>query len=147
MHELEETLHELCEVVEGELEKANAKIRKSGGELTSGDIDYLDKLTHMMKSIKTTAAMLEGGYSYDGDGGSSYARRGRYSRDDGSSYARGRGTYAKRDSMGRYSREGGYSRAEDEMDSVVEELRSMMGSLPKEKQMEVEKFIRKVEQM
>lgn len=33
-----------------------------------------------------------------------------YSMDNGGSYARGRGRYARRDSRGRYSNEGGYSR-------------------------------------
>ena len=36
-----------------------------------------------------------------------------YSERGGSSYARGRGRYAKRDSMGRYSRDGGMSYDDD----------------------------------
>lgn len=99
-------LHELCETVADEISDANKKIRTADGKLSAGDVEYLDKLTHMMKSLKTTIAMEEandeGGYSgmypryYPG----SYAdgrNRGR-SYDDGRSYAR------RRDSMGRYSR-------------------------------------------
>lgn len=56
--------------------------------------------------------------------------------------------------MGRYASENsysrnnsGYSRAEEEMDSMIAELREMMGELPPEKQAEVQRFIQKVEQM
>ena len=40
----------------------------------------------------------------------------------GSSYARGRGRNARRDSMGRYSNEGGYSGAEEDFRMELEEL-------------------------
>lgn len=47
-----------------------------------------------------------------------------------------------------YSRNNsGYSRAEEEMDSMIAELREMMGELPPEKQAEVQRFIQKLEQM
>ena len=66
-------------------------------KLTGGDLDMIWKLTDTVKNLDKIE-MLEGddGYSetypyYMG----------------GSSYARGRGRYAKRDSMGRYSSEGG----------------------------------------
>ena len=41
----------------------------------------------------------------------------------------------------------GYSRAEDNMQDMVEELRGMMGELPQDKQQEVRRFIQKMEQM
>lgn len=98
MHYID-TLYDICESLMKELEKANEKIRMGGGEISSGDVEYLDKLTHAVKSVKTTIAMEEASYddggSYDGN---SY---------EGSSYARGRSRYARRDSMGRYSRDGG----------------------------------------
>ena len=75
MHKMEELREMLCE----ELETITKK-----GELSAGSLDAIDKLTHSIKSIDTIMAM-EG-----------------YSGDD-YSYARGRN--AKRDSMGRYSRE------------------------------------------
>lgn len=68
--------------------------------LTTSNLETAYKLIDMYKDMKTVEAMDEeyGDYSeysmaYDGD----------------SSYARGRGRNAKRDSMGRYSREGGNS--------------------------------------
>jgi hypothetical protein len=54
-----ETLEQLCKTVSNELNVANDKIRAAGGKLTQGDVQYLDQLTHMMKSIKTTMAMLD----------------------------------------------------------------------------------------
>lgn len=100
-----EMLYDLCEYISDEIEDVNDKIRQAGGKLTTGDLEVIDKLTHALKSIKTTIAMEEAeGHSYD-DGMRMMPR-------GGVSYARGRGAYAKRDSMGRYSRRGGYSRAE-----------------------------------
>lgn len=112
-----EELYDLCEALEMNLEKTNEKLRKAGGELSGSDLEYVDKLTHSLKSIKAIIAMTEGEDGYSGrnsyrDGsyrGGSYRDGGSY---DGGSY-RGRGRTAKRDSMGRYSREGGYSRADD----------------------------------
>lgn len=90
-----EDLHELCEKITEEISEANKKLDKAGGKMTAGDLEYIDKLTHALKSIKTTLAMEE----YDEEDGYSGARG------DG----RGRGRNARRDSMGRYSRDGGYS--------------------------------------
>ena len=64
----------------------------------------------------------------------------------GGSYARGRGSNARRDSMGRYSSRG-YSRAEGAMAEIVEELKGMMSDLPEDKQREVQRFVEKVERM
>lgn len=142
-----ETLYEMCETLSRELENANEKIRKAGGELSAGDVDYIDKLTHAIKSIKTTIATMEadGGYSgrypmYAYNDGGSY-------RHDGMSYARGRVGNVRRDSMGRYSSryEGGYSRAEDGMQEIIGEMRDMMSDLPEEKRREVQRFIDKME--
>lgn len=153
MDEKIEMLYELCDTISREIEKSNDKIRSAGGELSAGDIDYLDKLTHSLKSIKTTIAMMEaededGGYSERGysrnmDGGSSY-RSGRSYRDGrtyphmGGSYARGRGRNARRDSMGRYSSH----------DGVAEELRSLMGSVQDESvRRDMQRLVEKVEGM
>lgn len=80
------------------------------GEITTTSLDFIDKLTHSIKSIDTIMAMEESGYSnergysrYD-DG---YSRRG--------SYARGRRGNVKRDSMGRYSRNDGRIMDEGDM--------------------------------
>lgn len=145
MHDKIKTLYELCETISRELEDANEKIRNAGGKVSAGDVDYIDKLTHSLKSIKTTIAMMESedeGYSnrYMPMYGMSYNR--------GGSYARG--SNARRDSMGRYSR--GYSRNDgysyaDGIDELVTEMRGMMGDLPEEKRREVQRFVDKMERM
>ena len=85
-------MHELREMLNEEL----TKISKSG-ELNAQKLDLVDKLTHSIKSIDTIVAMQE--YDDDDD----------YSYNDGYSYARGRRGNVKRDSMGRYARDGGSS--------------------------------------
>lgn len=82
MQKMEELREMLCE----ELDKITKK-----GELSTGSLDVIDKLTHSIKSIDTIMAMEDAGYSNE----------------SGYSYARGRGRYANRDSMGRYSNRGG----------------------------------------
>lgn len=139
-------LHELCETISREIADANEKIRNAGGKLTAGDADYIDKLTHSLKSIKATIAMMEdegeySGRSYaDGQGGS---YRG-YSRENGRmgrSYARGR-MNAPRDSMGRYS--GRYSRD----NGMVDELRELMEDAPNEAiKRDIQRLVEKMEQM
>lgn len=63
-----ETLHKLCEALMEELEDYSKKIEKSDG-MSAGDLEAVDKLTHALKSVKTTIAMMEsedggeGGYS------------------------------------------------------------------------------------
>lgn len=157
------SLHELCETLSREIEKANAKIRKANGELTAGDIEYIDKLTHSLKSVKATIAMLEAedGGSYDYSGRRRYSRDSRSYRrsyddsydgsyDDDTMYddmahdgSYGRGRYAKRDSMGRYSRDG-YSRHAN----MVEELKDLMKDAPDDRtRKEMERLVNKMENM
>ena len=145
MKEYIEELHELCETVSGEISEANKKIRSSNGKLSPGDVEYLDKLTHMLKSIKTTIAMME---SEDEEGYSNWYPYygGSYAGGRGMSRARRGGRNARRDSMGRYSRESGYSYA-DGMEDLLDEMRGMMGELPEEKRREVERFVNKMERM
>ena len=66
-------------------------------KLTGGDLDMIWKLTDTVKNLDKIE-MLEDGDGYDG-----YSEMREYPYKGGSSYARGRGRYAKRDSMGRYS--------------------------------------------
>lgn len=156
----EKELHELCETIKEEIAEANKKIKNAGGKLSAGDVEYIDKLTHSLKSIKAVMAMMEdededeysGRMSYArGRGGRSY-RGGSYRYDDGMmdegrSYARdgrGRGSNAQRDSRGRYSsRMDGYSRHGD----VVESLREVMEEAPDERtRQEIQRLIEKMEQ-
>ncbi len=167
MHEI----YELKEMLMKELEEYGRK-----GELENvGSLEIIDKLAHAIKNIcKIIEAAEEeeeysmAGGSYEGGnmgGGNSYARGGSGGGQGGgqsrNSYARGRGRNARRDSMGRYSsesrrysreggmnrysREGGYSRA-DEMEDMVESIRSMMGELPQEVQRDAQRFVQKLEE-
>lgn len=100
-------MHKIKEMLMKELYEYEEKAKKAlGGKLSAGDLETLHKLTDTIKNIDKIE-LLEGdeGYSeatdFMGEGrmyGTSY--------DGGSAYARGRGRNAKRDSMGRYSREG-----------------------------------------
>lgn len=112
-----EDLHDLCEMITDEISESTKKLEKGGGKMTAGDLDYVDKLTHALKSIKTTLAMEEYDDGYSGD----------------YSGARGRGRNARRDSMGRYSsdgrmyygRSGGVYSRDDARADVMERLREI----------------------
>ena len=126
MHELYELKEKLCR----ELKKYNEK------ELTKETLEVIDKLTHATKNLDKIIEKYEeeeegGSYnsynSYEGSyrGNSNRGGRGG-SYNNGGSYARGRGRNARRDSMGRYAGDNGYSRHGD----VVEQLREMMMETP-----------------
>lgn len=104
------------------------------------EIEYIDKLAHIKKDILASEAMWESSDYSEAGGGSygSYARNSGRSNARSGAYARGRGSNARRDSMGRYSRDGGsydggynggYSGAEDDFRMEVQEL---MQSAPNE---------------
>jgi hypothetical protein len=79
---------------------------ESKGDLNTGTLAQADTIAHTLKCLATYEAMEDkGGYS---EHYPMYPYRGN-SYDDGMSYARGRGRYAKRDSMGRYSSDDGRS--------------------------------------
>ena len=137
MHDKIEQLHELCESVMREVEKTNEKLRMAGGELSAGDMEYLDKLTHTLKSLKTTIAMMEAeDDGYSSDYGYTYAQGGNRGRggNRGGNNRSMRGSYARqrRDSMGRYSRDEDFKgMLEDAMEeapneSIRQQLRSML---------------------
>ena len=69
-------LHELCDTLNEAIRDANEKIRNGGGKLSVSDADYVDRLTHALKSVKAVIAMDDG---YSGR----YPRKMmRYSRDE-----------------------------------------------------------------
>lgn len=111
-------MHDLKDLLCAELEDYAEKGKKSS-KLSMGDLESIHKLTDTVKNIlKIDTLSEELGYSEDshymGEGriyGTSYESG--YSERGGSSYARGRGRYAKRDSMGRYSSRGGSSYDDD----------------------------------
>lgn len=133
MHYMEDLKDLLCAELEDYAENG-----KKSGKMSMGDLDSIHKLTDTVKNIlKIDLLESEEGYSEDGhymgEGriyGTSYDNGMR--RGVGYSYARGRGRYAKRDSMGRYSRDdgymrrdGGYSR-EDGKAYMMDQLEDMM---------------------
>ena len=139
-----DTLYELCDIVSKELEEVTEKARKAGG-MSGADIELTDKISHTLKSIKTVIAMEEAGdgYSRDDGTGRGYSRTYHYPYMRGGSYARGRGSNAKRDSMGRYS-----SMYYDGVDDMMDKLHDLMDEAPDEKtKAEFKKFIAKMEQM
>lgn len=146
MHEI----YELKEMLMKELEEYGRK-----GELTGGSLEIVDKLAHAIKNLcKIIEAeegdeySMAGGGSYRG-GGSNRGGSNRGSYRGGGSNRGGsyEGSYARRrrDSMGRYSREGGYSR-EGDVEEIVESIREMMQELPPEIQREAQQFVAKLEQ-
>ena len=152
MHEL----YELKERLLQELEEYGSK------ELSTGTLEVVDRLSHAIKNICKIIEMKED-EEYSGDmmggmGGTSYARggnrggssnrggsyRGSYE-GRGGSYARGRGSNARRNSMGRYSSERGYSR---DGEDLADQLRDLMEDAPDETiRRDMERLLRKVEQM
>ncbi|MBR4333970.1 MAG: hypothetical protein IKP72_14930 [Clostridia bacterium] len=119
-----------CELLHEQFSDLVRKIKANG--MSSGDLDKLDKVAHALKSIKGTMQMEqadEEGYSgmYPYMGGYGYNRGGSYERGNGGSYARGR-TNARRDSMGRYSGERGYSR-----NDLSDKMRELMEDAPDER--------------
>jgi len=143
------TYYDAKEMLHKELEEIVKK-----GELSAGSLETIDKL---LNSIKNACKIImyeeysEDGYSYaDGDRDMSEY-----------SYARGRGSNARRDSMGRYSSEGGYSNArgrgrysrrgysygDGDKEEKVEMLREMMQEVNSdEERRALQKIIRKMEQ-
>lgn len=118
-------MHKLIEYICDELEELERKAEK-GGKLSMQEVQYGDMLAHFKKNLLKSDEMMED-EEYSMAGGSyAYARDGRGGNRGGgrsnASYARGRGSNARRDSMGRYSREYGYSMAEDDFRSELEEL-------------------------
>ena len=159
MDDMIKDLHELCEMYGDWIKEAKDKLRRTGSPISSNDAEYLDYLTHSLKSIKTTLAMMESedeggyssrypympryGYAYDGESmRSSYEGGARADGYGGMSNAGRRN--AQRDSRGRYS--SAYSYADD-IDGLIDQMRDKMDRLPEEKRREVERFINKMDRM
>lgn len=139
-------MHKLIDFVCDELEDIEQKAAK--GELSISDVQYADTLAHLKKNLLKSEEMMEefdDGYSSEMRPMNGTMRGGSYRYDGGMSYARGRGSRAKRDSMGRYSSERGYSRDGMEM---ADQLRDMMKDAPDESvRRDIDRLLRKVEQM
>ena len=136
-------MHKLIDYICDELDELERKVDKDG-KLSMAEIQYVDVLAHAKKNL------LKGEEMYE-ETSDTYSRRGgdgsyRY---DGESYSRGRGRNARRDSRGRYSRDGGYSRSYSmASDGMMGELHEMLDNADDERSRdEIRKFISKMEQM
>ena len=136
-------MHRIKEFLMKELESIDKK-----GQLSMSDLDKVHKMTDTIKNIDKIEMLEDGGYSEDGR----YMGEGRIygtSYDDGTSYARGR-MRAKRDSMGRYSRDdgrkgGGYSYRDK--DDMLEHLNEMLEEAGGTKEREaIKRCIRELEE-
>ena len=123
-------LETLCDVLSDKITEKTRKIKNSG--MSDGDLETIDKLTHSLASVKKIMAFMEDEEGYSGnwpDG--SY--RGMYR----GSYARGQ----RRDRMGRYSGERGYSR-----NDLADKMRELMMDVPDDRtRQEMQRMIEKLE--
>ena len=136
MKHLEKLKEALCEELD--------KFGKSG-DITVNSLDKIHRLTDTIKNIDKIM-MLEESEGYSEERGRTHMGGSSYDDDIMYSERRGRGRNAKRDSMGRYSSdggsyeggsyrggssyEGGYSRAKDDMMMMLGEM--MEDANPKE---------------
>ena len=135
MHEL----YELKEMLMKELEEYGKK-----GEMSPGSLEIVDKLSHAIKNLCKIIEDMEDSEGYSMNSGRRMYRNASYENRGGRDMSYARGRNAKRDSMGRYSREG-YSRAADDM---IQDLRELMEDAPDERtRQEFQRFISKIEQM
>lgn len=152
-------MHKIKEMLMNELYEYEEKAKKmSGGKLSMQELEKIHKLTDTVKNIDKIE-MLEGDEGYSEDGqymgegriyDTSYARgrrnarrdsMGRYSRDDGMSYD-GDSSYARggmRDGRMGYSRDGAKEHLMDKAEEMLE-----MTHDPKERKA-IEKFMRELE--
>ena len=127
-------LEMLCEVLSDKLADKTRKVKN--GVMSDGDLETIDKLTHSLASVKKIMAFMEDEDGYSGYDGGSYRNsyRGSYAR-NGGSYAR------KRDSMGRYSGERGYSR-----NALADKMRDLMMDAPDDRtRQEIQRMVEKLE--
>lgn len=137
-----EYMHKIKKMLCKELEEYGEK--KS---LSSADVEMIHKLTDTVKNLDKIEAL---------EGSDGYSETYPYYM-GGSSYARGRGRYAKRDSMGRYSSDygssyddysearggRGYSR-DDVKDHLMHKMGEMMTSANEEQREILEEAMQKI---
>lgn len=123
-----ETLYYLCEVTSKKLDMMAEKFRKNGDEIPNNDVALFNELTHSLKSIKTSIAMMEAEEEsgYSSRSYSNHYMGPYYSKNEDSSYRH-------RNSMGRHSRSDG--------------LHEMLDNLNEEKRMKVQRYIEDMERM
>lgn len=144
MHKLEDLKKMLCKELETYADKS---------DLTVGSLDVIDKLAHAIKNLcKVIESYDEEEYSNRGgsyNSGGSYG----YSRTTGDrmggnmasrGYSREEGYSNRRDSMGRYSRDG----HSNYVNPIIPGLNDMLQMAPDDQtRQELTEFIRKIENM
>lgn len=121
-------MHKIKEKLMDEIYDIEEKMKKANGKVSAGDLEYIHKLTDTVKNIDKIE-MLEEGYSEN----SKWMSDGGY--EHGNSYGR---KYAKRDSTGRYSRDG-YRMSDrysmnDGREQMLDKLEEMMHEASTEKE-------------
>jgi len=58
MRTLHDDLKAICKALSTDLSRVVDKIEGAGNVISPSDLDYVDKLTHAIKSVKTTMAMM-----------------------------------------------------------------------------------------
>lgn len=58
MHGLYNNLVSLCMILEKELARVVDKLETNGSVISPTDMDYVDKISHSIKSVVTTKAMI-----------------------------------------------------------------------------------------
>lgn len=127
MNDTLDLLYELCDMTANKLWMLKEKFAKNNREIPNNDVDLFDKLTHSLKSIKTTIAMMES----EEDSGYSGNYHGSYNQ--GNSYRGSSYQNMKCNSMGRYSRTNG--------------LHDMIDNLPEDKMIQVQRYIEEMGRM
>lgn len=124
MKELKELRDMLCD----ELKEYGKK-----GELTAGSLSTVDTLAHALKNLDKVIEEDEGysgHYPYWAYDNGNMSGRGSY-----------RGSYARRDSRGRYSGERGYSRSD-----LSDKLRDLMDEAPDDRtRQEIQRMVEKLD--
>lgn len=129
-------LEMLCDVLSDKLAEKTRKVKNGG--MSDGDLETIDKLTHALASVKKIMAFMEDEEGYSGNWPEG-SYRGSYRSSYGGSYARGRNQ--RRDSMGRYSGERGYSR-----NDLADKMRDLMTDAPDDRtRQEIQRMIDKLE--
>ena len=136
-------MKELYELKEKLMDNLKGYAKK---DMSGSALEVVDKLTHTIKNLCKIIEDVEDGeysgrYSRDGrmtDSFGAYRADGRYMHPMSYADGRGRGSQARRDSMGRYSSDG----------DLVHALREMRDDVPDEKtRIEFDHLIRKMENM
>ena len=124
-------MDKICRYLDRELEEMENKVA-NGGKLSRTEIEDGKNIAKFKMALLTNEAMENEGYSGDWDGNSyeGIRMRGDAYR-GGMSGARGRGSNAKRDRMGRYSSENNYSRA-DAKEDFIEKVYELIDEAPDE---------------